>query len=110
MPCSNVFKTHVFKYRAFEILFGSHSFGPYFANSLHFFGSTFLNLILLVLYTSLTLPNLSLQNICPVILVVRRVLKQTSWQTYKNNVSGIKLSCRAIKEGLSGPNNYNQIF
>ena len=62
---------------------------------------TLLGLILLSLYTSSTPPDPHLRNICPVLatLVVRRVSKRASRRTYKNNVSGMKLGCRAIKIG-----------
>lgn len=39
-PCFHVFKPHAFKFRAFKLFFGPHSFGPYPISFLYFFNST----------------------------------------------------------------------
>lgn len=63
----------------------SHVYEPHPVGSLHFFDP------------DLTAPDPRLRNIRLVTLVVRRVLKRASWRTYKDNVSGMKLGCRAIE-------------
>ena len=77
-----------------------HSFKPHPVGSLHFFDPDHAP------------PDPRLRNICPVLttLVVRRVLKRASWRTYKDNSSGMKLSCRAIERRRSEPENQSQII
>ena len=62
---------------------------------------TLSGLILSALYTFSTPPDPRLRNIHPVLAtsVVRRVSKRASRRTYKDNVSGMKLGCRAIEIG-----------
>ena len=63
---------------------------------------TLLGLILSTLYTSA--PGLRFRNTCPIsVMSMRRVSKRTSRRTYKDNVSGMKLGCRAIEKRQSGP-------
>ena len=73
---------------------------------------TFTGLTLSALYTSSTPPDPRLRNICPVLAtsVVRRVSKRASWRTYKDNVSGIKLGCRAIEKRQSEPESQDQMI
>ena len=99
-PCFHVFEPHAFEPRVFESFFGPHSFGPHLVDSLYFFDP------------DPAPPDSRLRNICPVLAtsVVRRVLKQASWRTYKDNGSGMKLSCRAIERRRSEPDNQDQII
>ena len=75
------------------------------APSSHSSDFTLSGLILSTLYTSSTPPDPRLRNICPVLatLVVRHVLKRASPRTRKDNVSGMKLGCKAIRRRQSGP-------
>ena len=80
-------------------LFGFHHFKSHLVNFLYFFD---LDPIILDLY---------LQNICLVSLIsMQCVLKQTSRQIYKDNVSSIKLGCKAKKRKQSDIKNYDQIL
>ena len=84
-PCSHVFKfctfkPHISKPR-FNVISKLYSFKSYPIGSLHFFNS------------DPVLSDLWLRNICPVLAtsIVRRILKQAGWRTYKNNDSGMGL-------------------
>ena len=84
---------------------------PHFVDSLHFFDP------------NPTIPNLCLRNICLVTSIVRRISKQTSWRTYKDNISREKLRLQGLQEKdnqgqitrtkhleLEGWKDFNKIF
>ena len=89
-------RSHVYEPYSFEL----HSFGPHLVGSLHFFDP------------DPTAPDSCLRNIRPVLAtsVVRRISKRASRRTYKDNVNGMKLGCRAIERRLSEPDNQDQVF
>ena len=63
-----------------------YHFEPHPVSSLHSF-----DLILII-------PGLRFRNTCPIsVMSMQHVSKQTSRQTYKDNICGIKLSCRTIE-------------
>ena len=100
MPClvglrERLFELHVSEPRSHVSEPHSHVPEP------HPPGSTLLGPILSALYTFSARPDPRLRNIRLVLAtsVVRRVSKQASWRTYKNNVSSMKLGCRAIEIG-----------
>lgn len=66
----------------------------------HFSDLAFSDLILSALYIFSIPSDPYLQNTCLVLatLVVRRVTKQASQQTYKDNVCRMKLSCKSIEK------------
>ena len=72
---------------------GLHPFEPYPVGSLHFFDP------------DPNAPDPRLRNIRPVTSVLGRVSKRVSRRTYKDNVSGMKLGCRAIERRQLGPEN-----
>ena len=78
-------------------LSGFYSFGP------HPVGSPYFDPVLTTL-------DPRLRNTRPVLAtsVVRRVLKRASRRTYKDNVSGMKLGCRAIERRQPGPGNQDR--
>lgn len=56
-----------------------------------------------------TAPDPRLRNTRPVPgMSMRRVLKRASRRIYKDNISGMKLGCRAMGRRQSGPNNQDQ--
>ena len=81
----NLWGFHVSK-PCFHIASKPYSFKPYPVGSLHFFNSDPI------------LPDPCLRNIRPVLAtsVVRRVLKQASWRTYKANIGGIRLRLQGL--------------
>ena len=71
--------------RLWASLSGFHHFEPHLVGSLHSF-----DLIL-------TAPGPRFQNTRPIsVMSMRHVSKRAGWRTYKDNGSGMKLSCRAI--------------
>ena len=65
---------------------GFHHFEPHLVGSLHSFDLV------------LTASGLRFRNTCPIsIMSMRHVSKRTSQRTYKDNVSDMKLSCKAIE-------------
>ena len=76
---------HFFKFYFFE---------PYFFGSLYFFNPN-----------SITTKFLFTYFFIPVILVVKHILKQTNQQTYKHNISTIKLGCKFIEKKQLEPDN-----
>lgn len=86
-PCFSILSPTFWVWLSF---FWVYLFKPYPVGFLYFFDP------------NLTSPDLCLRKIYLVFttVVVRRVLKQSSWQTYKSNVSSIELNCMAIRRKL----------
>ena len=88
-PYSDVFEPYVYERHSTSSTLSEprpHVFGTHLVGSLHFFNP------------DPAPPDCCLRNTHLVrVMSMRRVLKQASQRTYKNNVSGMKLGCKAIE-------------
>ena len=87
--CSHVFEPHVYERHSSGSTLSEprpHVFGPHPVGSLHFFDP------------DPTPPDRRSRNTRPVpVMSMRRISKWASRRTYKDNVSGMKLHCRATE-------------
>lgn len=88
--------------KSFSYFFKPQFFKPHSLNlTLTFMGPLFwvsFFWLSTILNPDLNIPDLGLWKVFPVISFLECFSKQSNWQIYKDNISDIKLGCRAIKK------------